>query len=505
MELAQILKGLPLIAAEGDLSGDITHICYDSRRCSAGALFVAVAGLLHDGHDFVGEALEKGARCVVHERDIPYRRGVTALRVADSRRALSTLAANFHGRPSKRLFVTGITGTNGKTTITYLLESILKEAGLKVGVIGTINCRYNGVELLSAHTTPESPDLQHMLATMADAGVTHVVMEVSSHAIDRDRVADVDFQRGLFTNLSSEHLDYHGSMEAYFAVKKRFFTELLKKGPAVINGDDHWGQLLAAEVNGPLVTFGIGGDWDVKPRAYSLTTSGMTADVETPRGRLSLSSPLTGMFNLSNVLAAVALAGTLDIPGSCIAAGIERARSVPGRLERVPSKEKEISVFVDYAHTEDGLRNVLEALRAFEHNRIITVFGCGGDRDRTKRPLMGRTAAELSDCTVITSDNPRRENPAAIIREIEAGINGSKARKAASSGMPPGEGKEYRVIEDRSEAIAWAIASAVPGDIVLIAGKGHEDYQIVGDRRIPFDDRRIAEQCLMARNGRSES
>lgn len=503
MELAQVLKGLPLIATEGNLSGDITHICYDSRRCSAGALFVAVGGLLHDGHDYVGEALEKGARFVVHERDIPYRPGVTTLRVADSRRALSTLAANFHGRPSKRLFVTGITGTNGKTTITYLLESILKEAGLNVGVIGTINCRYNGVELSSEHTTPESPDLQYMLRTMADAGVNHVVMEVSSHAIDRDRVADVDFHRGLFTNLSSEHLDYHGSMEAYFAVKKRFFTELLKKSPAVINGDDPWGQRLAAEVKGPLVTFGIDGDRDVKPGAYSLTTAGMTAEVETPGGRISLSSPLTGRFNLSNVLAAVALAGTLDIPDSCIAAGIEKAGTVPGRLERVPSKE--ISVFVDYAHTEDGLRNVLEALRAFEHNRIITVFGCGGDRDRTKRPLMGRTAAELSDCAVITSDNPRRENPAAIIGEIEAGINGSRVPKASSSGMVPGGGKEYRVIEDRSEAIAWAIAAAVPGDIVLIAGKGHEDYQIIGDRRIPFDDRRIAAQCLMARNAGSES
>ncbi|MCK9230710.1 MAG: UDP-N-acetylmuramoyl-L-alanyl-D-glutamate--2,6-diaminopimelate ligase [Syntrophales bacterium] len=503
MELARVLAGLPVIAVAGDLSRDVTQICYDSRRCSAGALFVALRGLLYDGHEYVSEALEKGARCVVHEKDIPHYRGVTTVRVADSRRALSTLAANFHGRPSKRLFVTGITGTNGKTTITCLLESILKAAGIKAGIIGTISCRYNDVELVSTHTTPESPDLQHMLETMADAGVSHVVMEVSSHAVDRDRVADVDFQRGVFTNLSSEHLDYHGSMEAYFSVKKRFFTELLKKNPAVVNSDDHWGRRLAAEIENPLVTYGIDGDRDVKTTAYSLTMDGMTAVVQSPRGSISLSSKLTGMFNLSNVLAAVALAITLDIPSSSIVAGIENAAVIPGRLERVPSRE--LSVFVDYAHTEDGLRNVLATLRAFEHSRLITVFGCGGDRDRTKRPLMGRTAVELSDCTVITSDNPRDENPAAIIREIEAGINGSTVRKATPSDPVVAEGKEYRIIEDRSEAIAWAIAAAVPGDIVLIAGKGHEEYQIIGNKRIPFDDRRVAVQCLRARGAGSES
>ncbi len=498
MELRQVFHNLPIIDIVGDRSGQVRQIAYDSRSCVPGSLFVAVSGLVHDGHDFIDDAVKRGAGFVIHEKDIAVPRGITAVRVADSRLALALAAKNFYRDPSSDLVILGVTGTNGKTTVTYLLEAVLRAAGYKTGVVGTVNYRFGDIAVASANTTPESLDLQRILRTMADEGVTHVIMEVSSHAIDLQRVAGVDFNAGVFTNLSAEHLDYHGTMENYYAVKRSFFQNSLKGKTVLVNGDDTWGRRLAYDVEGSVIFFGLSKSCHFRAVAPRITPRGMHFMVETPRSAFSVESPLTGAFNLSNVLAAVGAASALGIEDQDIAEGIKNMAAVPGRLERVSvGTEEDIHVYVDYAHTGEALRNVLETLGSFQKNRLITVFGCGGDRDRAKRPVMGRTATELSDCVVITSDNPRGEDPRKIIEDIERGVNGSRFCKTdAPGGIGPGE---YRVIEDREEAIRWAVETALPGDIVLIAGKGHEIYQIMGDRRLPFDDRVVAGKALASR------
>ncbi|OPL16721.1 MAG: hypothetical protein AVO39_00050 [delta proteobacterium MLS_D] len=504
MELRRILDNLDVIELRGESSVDVMNITCDSRQCSTGSLFFAVPGHLRDGHNYIDEAIRAGTRCVVYESYIPEPAGVTFVRVADSRRAMSQAAKNFFGDPSNELTVVGVTGTNGKTTVTCLVEAVLKAAGLNPGVIGTIEWRYGETAVPSRNTTPESLDLQRILRSMADGGVTHVVMEVSSHAIDMQRVADVHFDLGVFTNLSPEHLDYHGTMENYYTVKKSFFQHLPKGRTAVINENDPWGERLIREIGGSIITFGMDKTCHVSPTDVDLGPAGLKARLKTPGGFLTLESPLTGAFNLSNIMAAVGTCLALKIDNEYIVEGIETAGPVPGRLERIPADEN-IYVFVDYAHTEDALKNVLETLRRFAEKRLITVFGCGGDRDKTKRPLMGRTAAELSDCVVITSDNPRGEDPRAIMSDIEKGVDLVKIDPALSPGGAGTEQTGYRVIEDRAEAINWAVHSARSGDIVLIAGKGHEDYQIVGDRRLPFDDRIAAARALASRRSRSVS
>jgi len=499
MQISRITEGMDILQVKGDISSEVWDLCYDSRKCVPGSLFVAIEGLSVDGHDYIEEAVRAGALAVIGERDVQGRDGVVWVRVKDSRRALGIAAKNFYGDPSKELSVIGITGTNGKTTVSYLLESIIRTAGKMAGVIGTINSHFGEVILPAEHTTPESLDLHRIFRRMVNDGADHVIMEVSSHAIDLKRIDECTYAAGVFTNLSPEHLDYHHDMETYYMVKKRLFQQILQGRHKIINGEDPWGARLTREVEGPVLTFGIDISADIRARDYIFSIGGIEANIETPRGVLPISSSLAGRFNLSNILAAVGVSVVLGFSDETIRRGIAEAGSIPGRLERIGTPG-EPTVFVDYAHTEDALKNVLETLAQFERSRLVTVFGCGGQRDRLKRPRMGRVATELSDVTIITSDNPRNEDPLAIIEEIESGIDGTQVQKYAfSGGFPEDVSKGYTVLADRRKAIEQAIVSARSTDIILIAGKGHENYQIVDNRRLSFDDRQVVKESLKRR------
>jgi len=503
VKLLQLLEGIDILKISGEPGGDVSDICYDSRRCVKGSLFVAIPGLKFDGHDFISDATKKGAKYVIHERDISPEQGVVFIRVKDSRSALGKSGKNFFRNPTAELCLTGVTGTNGKTTVTYLLESILKAAGICVGVVGTINYRYNQRVFESVNTTPESVDLQRIFRSMADSGVTHVITEVSSHALDLRRVDDSEHDIGIFTNLSQDHLDYHHTMENYFLAKKRFFQGILKEGKImIVNGDDHWGRKLVLDMKRPAITFGIENSCDISVNRFDISIHGIHANITTPDGNFPISSPLVGKFNLYNILAAAAAAVSLHVPKEFIQSGIKGLKRVPGRLERV-SNGGEPLTFVDYAHTEDALKRVLENLSGFKEKRIITVFGCGGDRDRGKRPLMGKAATELSDLTIVTSDNPRTEDPLRIISEIKMGIKENLLRKYVPDELTGGFfEKGYVIMPDRGEAIGLAVSIADNSDIILIAGKGHEGCQIIGKTRIPFNDVTIAREALAKRRMR---
>ena len=499
MKLSHLLNGIDVRGISGDISGNVSDICYDSRRCGEGSLFVAIAGAELNGHDFVRDAVKRGAEYIVYdEENISTPPGVVFIRVKNGRLALARLGKNFYGNPSRDICLIGVTGTNGKTTVAYLLESILKSAGFCTGVTGTVNYRYGGNIFPALHTTPESLDLHRILREMVDAGVTHVVMEVSSHAIDLKRIDECEYDIGIFTNLSREHLDYHHTMEEYFLVKKRFFTDVIGGRVAVVNCDDPWGGRLLDEINTPVVTFGMGRSCDVSPTDVTLSMDGINAKINGPDSGFPVSSAMVGKFNLYNILAAAATAMSLRIPEECIRSGIGALDAVPGRLERV-SGPGEPAVFVDYAHTGDALEKVLENLSDFKKGRIITVFGCGGDRDRTKRPVMGKIAAGLSDLAIITSDNPRTEDPSGILNEIEAGIDIDSNRYFPEDIINGFDEKGYTVIADRRSAIDLAVSIAGKSDIVLVAGKGHEDYQIMGTRKFPFDDRVVVREALSGR------
>lgn len=503
MDIRALLKNMDVREVRGELRGDVSAVCYDSRQCKADSLFIAVSGLKLDGHDYIADAVSRGARFIVHENACP-QDGPVCIRVADSRRALGIIGRNFYRDPSSHLCLIGIVGTNGKTTVTYLIESILSAASFSVGVLGTVNYRFGTQVLPAPNTTPESIDFQRILREMADGGVTHVAAEVTSHAIDLHRVDDCTFALGIFTNLSQDHLDYHGTMEGYFQAKQRFFTEILPRSgpqrPIIVNGDDPWGRRLLQETANiaPLVTFGLADGNDVTASHVNLSPDGIQAVLHSPWGSFPVTSSLTGSFNLSNILAAATASLALGVLPEIVAAGILHLDRVPGRLEKVSgSGSGEPQVFVDYAHTEDALRKALENLQEYKQGRIITVFGCGGDRDRGKRPLMGRAAAALSELVVVTSDNPRTEDPLAIIADIERGLQADGIRKFSPEELPAGTASHgYTVIPDRREAIRAAVSAADPSDTVLIAGKGHEDYQIIGTTRIPFDDRSTAREFL---------
>jgi UDP-N-acetylmuramoyl-L-alanyl-D-glutamate--2,6-diaminopimelate ligase len=504
MQLSLLLRGIEPVGLTRPPDGDVASVCYDSRQCSPGSLFVAIPGLKADGHAFIGDAITRGAGFIVHEGEFLAPAGVTAIRVRDSRRALGTLGKNLFGDPSSGIRLIAVVGTNGKTTVTYLIESILRAAGHSVGVLGTVNYRYGGRTLPAPNTTPESFELQRIIREMADHGVTHVVMEVSSHAIALKRIDDCAFDLGIFTNLTQDHLDFHETMEEYFQAKRRFFAEVLPAGgknrprKMVVNTDDPWGRRILGELGLRRLTYGIDTPGDVTASPFHLTIRGIEAVLTLDGERLAIASPLIGKFNLSNILAAAAAAFELGIPGRFISEGIAALTHVPGRLERV-STAGQPAVFVDYAHTDDALRRVLENLASFRTGRVITVFGCGGDRDRGKRPLMGEAATTASDLAVVTSDNPRTEDPGEIIRQIETGIRTTRFADAGDWLKHPGR-RGYLVITDRKEAIAAAISLADAADIVLIAGKGHEDYQIIGQKKFPFDDRVIARAELARRH-----
>lgn len=513
MQIQAVIKDIDVLQASGNLEGEVLTICYDSRYCEKNSLFVAVRGLKSDGHDYIPEAVARGARFIVHEQDYNPPPDAVSIRVPDSRRILGILGKNFYNDPSSHLCLIGVTGTNGKTTVTYLLESILKAAKLNVGVLGTVNYRFKNKVLPAPNTTPESYELQKILRIMVDERVTHVVMEVSSHAIDLRRVDDCSFDLGIFTNFSQDHLDYHKTLENYFQAKKHFFDEILPtaKKPRgqtmIINGDDSWGQRLLREIKTNLSarTFGMENPCDITVSRYILSTEGIGADINMGDRSFTISSPLIGKFNLYNILAAVAASVSLNIPEAFIQTGIQNLKNVPGRLEKV-SGAGEPDVFVDYAHTEDALLRVLQNLSAFKKGKIITVFGCGGDRDRGKRPLMGIAATTWSDLTILTSDNPRTEEPLSIIREIERGISKDSVKKLLPEKLENStNGKSYVVIPEREKAIETAVALAAVSDIVLIAGKGHENYQIIGDRKIAFDDKLVAQEALTAKRQRKAS
>jgi UDP-N-acetylmuramoyl-L-alanyl-D-glutamate--2,6-diaminopimelate ligase len=511
MRIDELLAIEEVEEAEGNLGQEVNGLAYDSRKVRAGQIFFAVPGEKADGHDFIAEAVRREAAAVVFSRGGNRPPVAASVRVKDVRRTMGLWAAHFFNQPSRRLKLVGVTGTNGKTTLTYLIESVFEAAGLEPGVIGTINYRYCGQEAPSHHTTPESLDLHEMLAEMVGAGVKSVAVEVSSHALAQERVRGLEFDVGVFTNLSRDHLDYHRDMDDYFLAKSRLFTDYLKtsakaKKAAVIYGEDPHGPELIAKARNlglEVWSYGEGSQWDVHPLNVQSDVDGLAGTIRARERKLEIASSLIGAANLQNILGAVGVGCALEMSDDVVAQGIRRLSMVPGRLEKIENLLS-ISVLVDYAHTPDALEKVLGAMRPLAQGKLITVFGCGGDRDRGKRPLMGDIAGRLSDFVVVTSDNPRTEDPLAILDEIEVGVarTGLKKFRVSGLGFRAGEIEARRgyVMEvDRRKAISIAINAAAPGDLVLIAGKGHEDYQILGTQKIHFDDREVARDELERR------
>ncbi|HET8798615.1 MAG TPA: UDP-N-acetylmuramoyl-L-alanyl-D-glutamate--2,6-diaminopimelate ligase [Thermoanaerobaculia bacterium] len=491
MRLDDLLRDVPVKDLHGAAGVDITLVTPDSRLVKPGALFVAIPGTAQDGTRYIPQAIEKGAAAIVAQTPLPpvAGRALPVLEVDDARAALALLAANFYGRPAEKLSLAGVTGTSGKTTTTRMIESIFDAGHEPVGLIGTIEYRAGDERLVADRTTPDAVVLQEWFAKMVAAGVRHAVMEVSSHALALRRTHGVRFAAAVFTNLSREHFDFHKDFEDYFAAKKMLFDQIDRtRRTAVVNLDDEYGRRLANELGSAAMTFGRDSAADIHPADdLDISVHGIRATIATPHGDVRLVSPLLGLPNLYNWLGAIGAALVIGIPIPQIEAGIRNLQSVRGRFERVPG-EAGPTVIVDYAHKPDALEKLLHAVRDIaKKRRVWCVFGCGGDRDRGKRPEMGKIAAELADVVIVTSDNPRGERPEAIIEEIVAGIGA----------------REHRAIADRRAAIETAIAEAGEEDVIVIAGKGHEAYQVIGDRVIHFDDREEAEIALAKRNKKS--
>jgi UDP-N-acetylmuramoyl-L-alanyl-D-glutamate--2,6-diaminopimelate ligase len=488
VRLAKLLRGIEAHAATsyGDL--EILEIAYDSRSVKRGTLFVAIRGEKTDGNKFVPDAVGRGAVAVLSEdakpgtipKEFPW------IQVADARKALAISAANYYARPAEVLKLIGVTGTNGKTTTSYLVDSILRAAGCEVGLLGTIGYRLVREARPAPNTTPESLDLQKHLAEIVRAGGTHAVLEASSHALALDRLWGCPFAVAIFTNLTRDHLDYHKTLEDYFAAKRRLFEGTGAAAPAtgVINRDDEYSQRLSGLASRTL-TYGLEPGADVTTRKPALSLSGVEFTADTPTGKIEIRSKLVGRPNVYNILAAISTGVALALPKEVITTGIAQLSAVPGRFERIEVGQPFLLI-VDYAHTDDALRNLLATATELNPNgRIITMFGCGGDRDRTKRPLMGEAAGRASDIVVLTSDNPRNEDPLLIINDVIVGVQRTKAK--------------VFVEPDRQKAIEMALDEARSGDIVLLAGKGHETYQVLRDRTIAFDDREVARAVLRRR------
>ena len=485
MQLKVLAHALAPHRVIGTLDRDVESIAYDSRRVQSDTLFVAIRGEKSDGHQFVDQAIEQGASVIVAEREIVSPRA-TCLVVDDSRGALADLSAAFYGMPARKLKMAAVTGTNGKTTTTFLIKHICEKAGVRCGLLGTVQYEIGDRILPAIRTTPEALDIQELLAQIVNAGGRAAAMEVSSHALAQERTRGIEWDVAVFTNLTQDHLDFHGTMENYFEAKAKLFLQLAsqskKKGAsAVINIDDRYGEKLLDRIAGksPVITYGLGSHADFRASNYRTEFAGTSYQLDA-RGRSYLVRvPLIGRFNVANSMAALAAATALGVNLRDGVLSLARAPQVPGRLELVPAK-RQFQIFVDYAHTDDALRNVLKTLRELRPRKLIVVFGCGGDRDRKKRPLMARVADELADHAIITSDNPRKENPDAIINEVEKGFRST----------------HYEKIADRTEAIRHAAAMAQARDLVLIAGKGHEKYQEFADHTIPFDDIQVARRAL---------
>lgn len=499
MKLSQILAGVQVIKLFQTMFGRmvVTHdvevhaIRYDSRKAGPNDVFVALRGSTNDGNKFIQDAIHRGAKVIVTEEDMALpdsyfmHAGVVKVVVADSRKALAQMAANFFDHPSKKMTVIGVTGTNGKTTTTNLIGSILEAAGQKVGLIGTVEYRIGNERRPALHTTPESLELHELFAAMVDRGCTSVSMEVSSHALHQSRVYGVDFDVAVFTNLTQDHLDYHGTMEEYFGSKKILFDRLKSSATAIFNADDAWGTKMVSDSLAARFRYGMANDSDFSVTDVRLSMSGTTFTVNHQARTSLIQSPLLGLFNVYNSVAAFATCATLDISDDQIQKGLAHLHNVKGRFERISSPKGWIAI-VDYAHTPDALEKCLKAIHDImpteERGRIITVFGAGGDRDRAKRPLMGNVVSNLSDVVILTSDNPRTEDPERIIDDIASGISTTSFTRNA----------------DRRAAIKEALRIASQGEVVLIAGKGHEEYQILGTERIHFSDREIIEEFIQA-------
>src|SRR5438067_7824498 len=485
MQLKTLVAGIPLRQVIGTLDRPVESIAYDSRRAQRNGLFVALRGGKSDGHQFVAQAIEKGASVIVAEREQKYPRA-TCLVVENSRTALADLSRLFYGRPGDRLKLAAVTGTNGKTTTTFLIKHICEKASLRCGLIGTVRYEIGERVLPAIRTTPESLDLQELLAQIVNAGCRAAAMEVSSHALAQDRTRGLEWNVAVFTNLTQDHLDFHGTMENYFDAKLNLFTGLAnqkrkRKPVAIVNIDDRYGQQLLDKIDKrvAVVTYGMGMRADFRASNYRAEFSGTSYQLDAHGRSYLVRLPLIGRINVTNSLAALTAANALGINLRNAVFSIAKSPQVPGRLELVPAK-RQFQVFVDYAHTPDALGNVLRTLRELEPHRLITVFGCGGDRDRQKRPMMGDIVDQYADYAIITSDNPRTEDPDAIITEIEKGVRSTR----------------YEKITDRTNAIDRAVALAQPRDIVLIAGKGHENYQEFADYTVPFDDVQVARRAI---------
>jgi UDP-N-acetylmuramoyl-L-alanyl-D-glutamate--2,6-diaminopimelate ligase len=486
MKLGNLMAGMENCLIRGDVGMEITGITKDSRSVREGYIFFATK----TSTPFISEALKRGAAVIASEAE-PSSPVPCLILTDDIHRLLGKAAAAFFGRPSRRMFVTGITGTNGKTTITYLMESIIRKAGRTAGVIGTISYRYGGTTLMSKNTTPGAAEIQELLGDMHRSGTEFVAMEVSSHALDQKRVEGVDFDAAIFTNLTHDHLDYHGDLESYRGAKRLLFSHYLKNSAkerkcAILNRDD---PSVNAFVAGPPVKdlfYSITSDADACLTEGHEDIDGLTLKISLMGTSISVKSPLVGMFNASNILASCLFARDAGISDEAISEGVASLQGVPGRLERV-ANDRGISAFVDYAHTPDALKKVLDLLGRLKKGRLIVIFGCGGDRDRSKRPVMGNIATSLADFAIVTSDNPRNEEPGLIIEEIKKGFK-------ISAGP-------FRIIEDRREAIAEGIRMARENDVVLVAGKGHEDYQIIGNQTFHFSDVETVEESLNVARG----
>ncbi len=485
MQLKTLAAAIPVHQVIGKLDRPVESIAYDSRRVQKNGLFVAMRGESRDGHEFIGQAIEKGASVIVAEREEKHSRA-TCLVVENARNALADLSATFYGLPAQRLKLAAVTGTNGKTTITFLIKHICEKAGLRCGLIGTVRYEIGERVLPASRTTPESLDLQELLAQIVNAGCRAAAMEVSSHALAQDRTRGLEWNVAVFTNLTQDHLDFHGTMESYFESKLKLFTQLgqqqkKRKPVAVVNIDDRYGQQLLQRIGKKVavITYGMGVRADFRASNYRVEFGGTSYQLDARGKSYLVRVPLIGRFNVLNSVATLAAANALGVDLREAVLSLGKSSQVPGRLELVPAK-RQFQVFVDYAHTPDALRNVLKTLRELGPNRLIVVFGCGGDRDRKKRPLMGEIADRHADYAILTSDNPRKEDPNSIITEIEKGFRST----------------HYEKLVDRAEAIGRAIALVQPRDIVLIAGKGHENYQEFADHTVPFDDIQVARRAI---------
>jgi UDP-N-acetylmuramoyl-L-alanyl-D-glutamate--2,6-diaminopimelate ligase len=489
MLLKTMLSGCSVLHTRGGLDAEISGVTLDSRQVAAGYVFVAIRGMKMDGNRFVPDAIAQGAAAIVSALPGDAYPGTTWIQVSDEREALALLSANFYEHPARKLHAIGVTGTNGKTTTTYLIEAILKAAGLPAAVFGTIDYRGPGFQLPAERTTPEAPELQSLFRRVDDGGWKYAVMEVSSHAIELKRVMGLHFEVAVFTNLTRDHLDLHKDMRSYFLAKKKLFTGLDGTVPRVLvlNIDDPHFDELKAIAPSAVISYGVNTEAEIMPTRFDAMRGGegMDAVFKSPLGDLEVYSRLLGKPNLYNIGAAIGATIGLGISAGAIVAGIAQMPVVPGRFEAVHAGQ-DFRVIVDFAHTEDALARVLQSAREITPRRLIVLFGCGGDRDRTKRPAMGEVAVKGADFVVVSSDNPRSEDPLAIISEVEVGL-----RRAGGI-----EGRNYQVIADRREAIRYALKMASAGDTVLLAGKGHEGYQIIGNQSFPFDERAVARELL---------